>query len=895
MNGFKHRNTLLQHFANPSPILTLSSISRNLGSQSDYISAVAIDPAGTIYVAGGTTSSDFPIVGPGQTGNHGQEICFLAKISADGSRILQSTYWGGSGTDEPAGMTLDPGGNIILWGKTNSIDLETAQGSQTVYGGGLSDGFVSVFSNDLSPLYSTYLGGGGEDRISSVAVDAQTRELFIAGITSSENFAAGCVGGVDCAFVSSLILENPVSAALQSQVSVGGAAAYKSGHAPGSPMPAKINARFREIRLVRRNDADDLAVMVGGECAPEGASAECNSGAVLYLLDSNLNTKQYWNISGNAPVYPAAMILDGQGRICVAGDTAASDLPLRNAVQGFSGGDSDAFVMVFDPGTTQLQLVTYLGGSNADFGAGIGLDPGGNLYVCGTTYSSDFPTQSATYQRLRGQSSAFIAGLSWAAGSSSIQLPVLPGGANDYSTLGSGGATRVGYAVLDAPSETTPYASALFTFEQNGFVVSEVGVPATPSALSSQIFIDYRPSASLKDHVDVSTGFAIVNPNDLPAAISYRLRGRDVFVVASGHGTFPAHAHTAKMIDQIADLAPDLVLPADFATGYQFGSLQIDSDHPVAVLGLRLTNNQRGEVVITTLPSSDPTAKPSSEPLYFAQFADGGGYRTAVILMNTGTSEERGSISFRGDNGAALMVQSEGVSKSSFAYTIPPGGIYRMQTDGAPSKVAVGWIQVQPDQGSAAPSGSGLFGYSVNGILVTEAGVPSQAPSTCVRLYLDRTNGHDTGVAIANPSGAPITISPTAYQPDGIVREAGGATWDGTFAIAGNGHRSGFGTDWLSWPYGRGNEFKGVMEIRSQQPFVAMALRSLVNGRGEMLYTTLPIADYLRPAPPNAIFPQIAAGGGYRTKFIFINTSGTTALTTLRLFANDGTFLPLGK
>ena len=143
-----------------------------------------------------------------------------------------------------------------------------------------------------------------------------------------------------------------------------------------------------------------------------------------------------------------------------------------------------------------------------------------------------------------------------------------------------------------------PYATAVFSLVQNGTVVSEAGIPASPPTAAARIFIDYRtgvPSGS--GTLDIRTGLAIVNPNSSPASLTFTLRDTSGQTITTGHATLPGGAHRAKYIDELNTIALDFNLPANFSTKILYGSLEIASNQPVSVLALRLTTNQRGDHV----------------------------------------------------------------------------------------------------------------------------------------------------------------------------------------------------------------------------------------------------------------------------------------------------------
>ena len=274
------------------------------------------------------------------------------------------------------------------------------------------------------------------------------------------------------------------------------------------------------------------------------------------------------------------------------------------------------------------------------------------------------------------------------------------------------------------------------------------------------------------------------------ANLTYTLRNIAGATISSGHGTLAAGAHFAKFIDQLKEVAPDFVLPANFQIATQFASLEISSDQPLSILALRMTTNQRNEVLFTTTPIADLTKPATSGAIFFPQFADGGGYTTSLVLLNTSNGIETGTLQILDDNGNPLVVnQVGGTTGSTFRYSIPTGGAVRFQTDGFPATTKVGWAQLTPDAGTSTPVGAGVFGYNPGNFLVTESGIPATVSTTHARIYVDLSGGHNTGLAIANPADTNASIAITAYQSDGVT---GIGTSQGPLQIPANGHSARF-------------------------------------------------------------------------------------------------------
>ena len=160
---------------------------------------IAVDPAGNAYVAGWTTSVNFPTASPLQAGNAGGTYdAFVAKLSPSGT-VLYSTYLGGNAWDFGFGIAVDASGNAYVSGFTHSTNFPTTPGAfQTAYRGSLADcpdpqcghAFVAKLNPTGSALvYSTYLGGGGgaPDAAFGIAVDS-SGSAYVAGWTASPDF-----------------------------------------------------------------------------------------------------------------------------------------------------------------------------------------------------------------------------------------------------------------------------------------------------------------------------------------------------------------------------------------------------------------------------------------------------------------------------------------------------------------------------------------------------------------------------------------------------------------------------------------------------------------------------------------------------------------------------------
>ncbi len=478
---------------------------------------------------------------------------------------------------------------------------------------------------------------------------------------------------------------------------------------------------------------------------------------------------------------------------------------------------------------------------------------------------------------------------------STLEITIPAGGAASASTVGSGGPAQTGYAAATIASGGAPHGVAVFSIKQNGVTVSEAGVPASPPTTAARVFIDYRSSVAAipgrisAGTINVNTGIAVVNCGTASATVSYTLRDIGGATLSTGRGPLAAGAHFAKFIDQLNEVAEDFVLPASFEIATQFASLDISSDQPLSILALRMTTNQRREVLYTTTPIADLTQPLSYAPIYFPQFADGGGYTTSLVLLNTSEGIETGTLQILDDEGNPFVVNPVGgAAESQFRYSIPKGGFARFQTDGYPATTKTGWAQLRPDAGTSTPIGAGVFSNNPGDFLINESGVPAAASTTHARVYVDLSGGHKTGLAIGNPANINTSITITAYQSDGVTGTGAG---QGPLSLPAHGHTAHFANEFID---GLPAGFTGVLDITSSIPFSVLTMRSLYNERNDFLLATFPVADMTEPAPSPIVFPQIVDAGGYMTQFILIGAGGESSVT-LSFHGEDGKPLAIGN
>lgn len=372
------------------------------GSGDDRAFALAVDALGQPVLTGSTSSTNFPVLSAAQGTLAGGRDAFVARLNASGTGFLFSTYLGGAGQDEGRAAAVDAAGNVYVGGATYSSNFPTLSAFQTINGGG-QDGFLAKFSAGGSRLYSTLIGGQSDDRVNAVAVDA-SGQLYAAGATASANFPV--VAG---AF-------QPVSGggqdAFVAKVSAGGSQLIYSTYLGGS-------GSAPEEALAIAVDSTGTAYVAGVTSSTNfpvaNAFQSTNRGgadafvARLNAAGSGLLFGTYYG--GGGADYAYGIALDGAGIVHVAGQTSSLNLSVVDPLQSANAGLQDAFVAQLDPSARGLIWASYLGGSAADGATAVAVDASGMIHLAGATQSSNFPRQRAIQTSHAGLVDSFVARL----------------------------------------------------------------------------------------------------------------------------------------------------------------------------------------------------------------------------------------------------------------------------------------------------------------------------------------------------------------------------------------------------------------------------------------------------------------------------------------------------
>ena len=407
------------------------------GSGDEGIFGIRKNAKAEIFLAGETSSLDFPLENPIQPTQRGSYDAFVSKFDSSGTRLNYSTFLGGSAYDHAIGLALDQENNAYIAGLTQSVNFPLVHPLQPAL-----KGVFNVFVAKLDPsgsrlLFSTYLGGSKNDFVADLALDTE-RNLYLTGDTTSPDF--------------------PVTTnALQRTCD--GPHAFGPVECTGDAFVTKLNASGTKIlysTFLGGNATDGaygIAVDDGGSAYVTGQTGSAdfpvaNAYQATYggLFDafvsklspdgSTLVFSTY--LGGSSSDAGTAVTLDLAGDVYVTGTTQSLDFPLVDAFQTSNkGGQSDGFFAKFPSDGSQLLKSSYFGGSGWDYPFRLSVDVFGSVSIVGFTGSTDFPTTEAVQQQFGG------------GGTDAFVLKLLPRSFRPlYSTYLGGTGGEYGYAIL---------------------------------------------------------------------------------------------------------------------------------------------------------------------------------------------------------------------------------------------------------------------------------------------------------------------------------------------------------------------------------------------------------------------------------------------------------------
>jgi len=358
----------------------------------EYVTGIAVDEEGNVYITGRTSSDDFPTTEGAydRTYNVGESDCFVTKISPDGSELLFSTYVGGSEYENPSGIVLGGNGDCYVIGNTYSpdfpVDTPNEQDSCHTLGGD-QDGFVFRLSDNGDSLdYSMYLGGDGvRDDIFDAAIDSEDN-IVLVGFTWSSDF--------------------PIVNAYDDEL---------SGDTEGVIVKVHSNGSFIFSTFFGGSDADVVysvdihndIYITGGTSGDDFPIVGVNNpflsgsfGIFLSILNKQGTALKYSGIMKDSKqegvsTRVGSIIVVSENEIWLGGTTRNEQFPVSENALDTTMSKQKGFLTMIDPIRNTLNYSSFFGGSNWDTMSSFEVDSSNNFVSCGYTDSTDIPVKNA--------------------------------------------------------------------------------------------------------------------------------------------------------------------------------------------------------------------------------------------------------------------------------------------------------------------------------------------------------------------------------------------------------------------------------------------------------------------------------------------------------------------
>ncbi len=313
--------------------------------------------------------------------------------------LVYSTYLGGSGEDFGNGIAVDSMGNAYITGYVGSTDFPTTNPTQGAFSGGFLDVFVTKI-NAAGTAHTYSTYLGGSGRDGGCGIAVDSEgNAYITGETNSTNFPT----------------TNPVQGAnaggysdvFVTKINAAGAAHTYSTYLGGSDDDYGYGIAV---------DSGGNAYITGDTRSTnfpttnpiQGANAGDVNGFVTKINASGAALTYSTYLGGNGKGGGKAIAVDSGGNAYITGETGSTNFPTTNPIQGANAGNIDVFVTKINADCTAHIYSTYLGGSGSDYGKAIAVDGGGNAYITGRTGSTNFPTTNPIQGVFAGDSDVFF-------------------------------------------------------------------------------------------------------------------------------------------------------------------------------------------------------------------------------------------------------------------------------------------------------------------------------------------------------------------------------------------------------------------------------------------------------------------------------------------------------
>lgn len=306
--------------------------------------------------------------------------------------LIYSTYIGGTNSDVARSIKVDATGNAYISGYSSFGGYDITSGVyQPNYKGGNTDGFVTKLNNNGSQLvFSTYLGGNGNDTISDLFID-NSNNVHVVGASFSTIFPT-----TPTAFQTSLVAN--YDGFITKLNSNGNSLIYSSllgGSGVDGIMSVFVNNAGEAYVTGYTNSTNFTVTPISGvlqnslSLGQDAFVAKINASGSSVLLSTYLG--------GNGTDVPYAIRVDNFGNVYIAGKTTSTNIPLVNSTQSINNGNYDVMFCKITPNFSSFLISTYLGGLNADVCLDMEINNANEIYLTGITTSNNFPTTAGCF------------------------------------------------------------------------------------------------------------------------------------------------------------------------------------------------------------------------------------------------------------------------------------------------------------------------------------------------------------------------------------------------------------------------------------------------------------------------------------------------------------------
>jgi beta-propeller repeat-containing protein/centrosomal CEP192-like protein len=413
-----------------APLVYSTYLGGTGSGSADQGAGIAVNANGEAFIVGTTSAPDFPTMNPILANlPNSSRAAFLTQLNSTGSALLYSTYLGGSGDDTGFAIALDPAGIAYIAGGTTSTNFPTSPGafqtSNNVPAGTGNTSFISKIDTTKtglpSLLYSTYLGGSGGDAAQAIAVDS-TGNAYVTGQTKSTDFPRplpsppaptpfqpALAGTRANAFIAQIDTTMSGSGGLIYSTYLGGTGTSTAGGDQGNGIALDGN---NNVYVVGTTGSNDFPVSAGAYQTISHDQGTGDKQAFVARFDTTKSGtasriySTYLGGSGGLGDSGAAIAVDSLKNAYVTGHETSNDFPVTLGAPQPNPQSQNAFVSVFNPTGTSLVFSTFWGGDGRTDGAGIALDTASppNIYLTGGTGSSSltFATSNTAFQKTFG-------------------------------------------------------------------------------------------------------------------------------------------------------------------------------------------------------------------------------------------------------------------------------------------------------------------------------------------------------------------------------------------------------------------------------------------------------------------------------------------------------------